>query len=282
VWGVGKNTLHVKHKDLDVANYIKVLLRPYSDLDVARAERDGESELTYDKLQELTKPVEWHFVHVGRDRGLYLSRGGENVFKYVGGDWTPVSDDMDLANNTLVYADIVDEISQYEGKQVVMTAMHIIDGLYLGGKDIRMLPYSERLDCCTKFAASMHKPMKENVIYIRAKKAKELTHIADSFREVHRRQVLGRGDRKKKPLVPVAGLKEGGNNPHYALTGYLIFRTMRDNSANTDFLQSLNTRLFFPLTDTMSMDPKGPVMSLPDNSKSSIDAATLCDRIQKL
>jgi len=53
-------------------------------------------------------------------------------------------DNVELADSTLVYGDIVDEITQLEGKQVIVTAFHIIDGLVLGRKDIRSLPYNER------------------------------------------------------------------------------------------------------------------------------------------
>jgi len=51
---------------------------------------------------------------------------------------------MDIADHTLVYGDLVDEITQFEGKQITQTAFHIIDGMVLGGKDIRNLSYNDR------------------------------------------------------------------------------------------------------------------------------------------
>ena len=66
------------------------------------------------------------------------------MFRYSGGKWKPIHDSMDLANHTLVYGDMVDEITYFDNKQMMTTGFHIIDGLILGGKDIRNLSFSER------------------------------------------------------------------------------------------------------------------------------------------
>lgn len=110
-----------------------------------RTEREGEVLLSYSVMEkDLLSPQEWHFVSVGRDRGFYMGRGGDKVYRFSGGKWKLVNDEMDIADQTLVYGDLVDEITQFEGKQITQTAFHIIDGMVLGGKDIRNLSYKER------------------------------------------------------------------------------------------------------------------------------------------
>lgn len=118
----------------------------FFNLDVLnRTEREGELNLSYVTMEkDFASPQDWHFVSVGRDRGFYMGRGGDKVYRFSGGKWKLVSDEIDIADQTLVYADFVDEITQYEGKQITQTAFHIIDGLILGGKDIRELAYQER------------------------------------------------------------------------------------------------------------------------------------------
>jgi hypothetical protein len=135
-----------KHQGLSIEVFANKVLRPYPENILRRVEREGEVILTYPVMErEFKNPKEWSFVCVGRDRGFYLSMGGEKVFRFSIGDWKPVTvDNVEMADHTLVYGDIVDEITQIEGKQIIVTAFHIIDGLILGNKDIRSLPYNER------------------------------------------------------------------------------------------------------------------------------------------
>jgi hypothetical protein len=69
---------------------------------------------------------------VGRDRGFFLCLGGQNVWQFGGAVWSEVKDSIELMNNTLVYADLVDEIQSNGAKQSISTGFHIIDALVLG------------------------------------------------------------------------------------------------------------------------------------------------------
>jgi len=104
--------------------------------------------------------------------------GNEKVLRFTGGQWKSLSvDHVELADHTLVYADIVDEITHLDGKQLIVTAFHIIDGILLGNKDIRSLPYNERIEMCTKFAKSMDKTARDDLIHIRAKRPLDITRL---------------------------------------------------------------------------------------------------------
>ena len=106
---------------------------------------DGEQDLTFANIEEeLTDPREWDFVPIGRDRGFFLGLGGRKVYRFTGTDWIPVGDKIEICNNTLVYGDLIEEITIFEDKQVIRTGFHIIDAMLLGGKDIRTLPFVER------------------------------------------------------------------------------------------------------------------------------------------
>ena len=70
--------------------------------------------------------------------------GEREVYRFGGSKWIKINDPVELAANTIVYGDIVDEISILESKQITTTGFQIIDALVLGGKDVRNLPFEER------------------------------------------------------------------------------------------------------------------------------------------
>ena len=81
---------------------------------------------------DLRQPKEWRFMAVGRERGFFLCLGGTSVYQFGGAIWSEVTDTIELMNNTLVYADLVDEIEAIGSKQSISTGFHIIDALVLG------------------------------------------------------------------------------------------------------------------------------------------------------
>lgn len=110
---------------------------------------------------------EWFFVPVGRDetnqnvKTLFLCKGKNNILKcnpY--GKWEPVECTVDISPNTIFFGEILSELIGEGRSQNKQTAVHIIDGLVLGGKDIRKLPLKERIKICDQFARSLNKPYK--------------------------------------------------------------------------------------------------------------------------
>jgi len=91
-----------------------------------------------------------------------------------------------------------------------------------------------RMEMCTKFAKSICKYSLTNLVLIRAKKPQEATRLEVSLTAVHKEQVKGRGDRKKRPLAPVD--ISDAKSPAYAHTGYLFMRTIKTNDVNADFM----------------------------------------------
>jgi len=252
-----------RHVGLQVEVFANKILRPYPENILRRVERDGEILLNYPTMdRDLKNPKDWSFVCVGRDRGFYMSMGGDDVYRFTGGQWKKVQvDNVEMTDHTLVYGDIVDEITQLEGKQIIVTSFHIIDGLILGSKDIRNLPYTERMDMCTKFAKSMDKTAREDYIHIRAKKSLDGTRLEAALASVHKEQVKGKGDRKKRPLAPV-DLSDTKSSVH-AHTGYLFLKSVKDAGVPADFLTSMQNRLYWQLDDTMDRDPHGSLLPRP-------------------
>jgi cap1 methyltransferase len=268
------------------------LVRPYQPDILHQIERDGEQVLGFANMEEeLTHPKEWHFVPVGRDRGFYLSLGGTKVYHYSGSGnkWEETDKKIELSDNTLVYADIVEEIVIFEDKQIITSALNIIDAIILGGKDVRTLPYSERHDLCQKFARSMNKPNRDDLWAVRAKQPRELLEIHKSLAMIKDEKLKGgaKGP-SKQAILPVEDgylQPEGQRAPRrprapcvFKPLGFSIFKTCKGGGVPADFSYSLQNRLYWRFTEDVNLDPAFDGWKQDAEEKfGPIHAATLID-----
>lgn len=91
-------------------------------------------------------------------RTFFMSQGDDDVHKYVDGKWEPVEEiKVKISHSTLFYGEIVNELSGEGQNQAAKYALHIIDGIVLGGTDIRNFKLSKRNQMCQKFAETHNK-----------------------------------------------------------------------------------------------------------------------------
>ncbi|XP_050081971.1 cap-specific mRNA (nucleoside-2'-O-)-methyltransferase 1 [Anopheles aquasalis] len=128
-----------------------------------------ERSLVPDLRVSFPSAHDWYFVPIGNAnnqgknlRSMLLGKGGKEVYKFDAKQrsWTLVKDiAIELPPKTIIYGEIVREL-QGEGKsQIVINTLHIIDGLVLGGEDIRCLPLAKRNARCHQFAKALTKPI---------------------------------------------------------------------------------------------------------------------------
>lgn len=112
--------------------------------------------------------TDWYFVPIetvedsGKNiRTFFMSRGGRDVFYYSNGSWKSLQNIvLEMSADTLIYGEIVKESIGEWKSQTIVYALHIIDGIILGGKNIRHMPLTDRIKMCEKFATSLNKPSK--------------------------------------------------------------------------------------------------------------------------
>ncbi|GAB0094021.1 Cap-specific mRNA (nucleoside-2'-O-)-methyltransferase 1 [Sergentomyia squamirostris] len=125
------------------------------------------------KLSQIFGEVQehWYFValnspesnNFNTHRTFFLSKGRKDVFMLNSkGVWERLSNSkiivVEMCPRTLIYGEIVTELKGENRSQRSCYSLHIIDGLFLGGEDIRKLPLLERNRLCHKFAEAVNKP----------------------------------------------------------------------------------------------------------------------------
>ncbi|XP_070494607.1 cap-specific mRNA (nucleoside-2'-O-)-methyltransferase 1-like [Chironomus tepperi] len=160
--------------------------------------------------RQIHSVLDWYFVGVddiikeSKGRTFFMSRGRFDVYSYnmSTNNWESVENQnigkLELPANTLIYGEIVKELSGENRSQIASNAFHIIDGIVIGGKDIRQLSLVERNQMCQKFVKALTKPQQsgdKKTIPVRCKKIFKLTDFADFFETLVPRRLKDRTEK---------------------------------------------------------------------------------------
>ena len=210
-------------------------------------------------------PPAWYFVPLDavndstkNFRTFFMSRGGCDVLTYTlkNGQWTEMRDIcLELSPNTLIYGEIVKELTGEGQAQTVVSALHIIDGIVLGGVDIRSLPITKRIKMCEKFAAALNKPGKTTMnseglqqpyISISCKKLHRLTEMHTFFDRLKHYKLKDRRIRLGQLVRNAVGPPR-----FYVPRGLLFFRDLKPTLVRA-FSQTHNRPYFFDKVNNKS------------------------------
>ncbi|XP_055616415.1 cap-specific mRNA (nucleoside-2'-O-)-methyltransferase 1-like [Toxorhynchites rutilus septentrionalis] len=155
-------------------------------------------------------PNDWSFLSVDvtadQDkmiRTVFLSKGNGNVFYFdrVGKEWRQVTEYcLVLLPKTVLYGEIVEEISVMDKKHKIMLALHIIDAIVLGGQNIGSYSLKKRNALCAKFAEALNRPLAHRSaaadvcpIPIRYKQMYPMTDLDGFFDDISINELSGSG-----------------------------------------------------------------------------------------
>lgn len=172
---------------------------------------------------------DWSFVPIEtvRDSGknirtFFMSRGGRDVFYYANAKWQPLENIvLEISAHTLIYGEIAKEYVGEWKSQTTVYALHIIDGIILGGINIRNLPLCERLEMCQKFANALNKPSKTP---IRCKTLHQLTNFDEFFNLLRHYKLKDGRSRLGRAIGP---------KRYYIPHGLMFFNRMKPNITKT-------------------------------------------------
>ncbi|RWS25808.1 cap-specific mRNA (nucleoside-2'-O-)-methyltransferase 1-like protein [Leptotrombidium deliense] len=117
-------------------------------------------------------------------RGFFLSLGGNNIryWSGVAGDkWWKVKMELQLPAETLVYGEKVKEVRGEGEAQRHKVTFHIIDALFLGGIDVRLEKFDERISMINKLVKAVTKTSIVDRTSVRIKKVYDLVEIHELF-----------------------------------------------------------------------------------------------------
>ncbi|XP_076396759.1 cap-specific mRNA (nucleoside-2'-O-)-methyltransferase 1-like [Megachile rotundata] len=175
--------------------YIRTFIKPTNKLSLLGYDTKLTSvpakRLTTENIQDtiLNEPCDWFCVPCSTGISteamagptFYMGMGRNNVYYLVDGIWTEVDDiNVELPPDTLVYAEIVQEITkEYQDQQQVL-ALHIIDAVILGGENIGHKCLKDRYELIKQFCEALWKPDGSRYARVRIK---ELLPIGPNIRE---------------------------------------------------------------------------------------------------
>eukprot|EP00094_Tigriopus_californicus_P009899 TCALIF_09545-PA protein Name:"Similar to cmtr1 Cap-specific mRNA (nucleoside-2'-O-)-methyltransferase 1 (Xenopus laevis)" AED:0.12 eAED:0.12 QI:13/0.42/0.5/0.75/0.71/0.62/8/0/772 len=154
---------------------------------------------------------DWKFVFLGNpdlERGFFLGLGRTEVFQFLvtglkaaNKRWIKVNESfckLELPPGTLIFGEIVREL-RGEGKNMrKMVALHVIDGLFIGGEDIRNLDLKSRNAELKLMAEAVNKPTWSDFALLRVKELYNLDRLPEPLSQLELRRLKGSGKLKQK------------------------------------------------------------------------------------
>ncbi|XP_037078583.1 cap-specific mRNA (nucleoside-2'-O-)-methyltransferase 1-like [Pollicipes pollicipes] len=164
-----------------------------------------------------------------RERCLVLGLGRKNVWRRGLGEaqWSKL-DGLELPADTLVLAELVPELRGRLAQPLAQrrgAALHLLDAVMLGGRDVRRQPLRRRLAACAAFAAAVNKPSRTEMTPVRCKRAYRMDEVEALLDSLQRHPV--KGSHHHDRLVHV--VEEDDNEVSFFVpTGLMLLRSTRE------------------------------------------------------
>ncbi|KAL4238274.1 Cap-specific mRNA (nucleoside-2'-O-)-methyltransferase 1 [Mactra antiquata] len=164
--------------------------------------------------------------------------------------WVKLQDNLklELPRDTLLLAEIVTEYKGEGAGQRKITTLHVLDALFLYGKDVRGDNYNERMEKLRKFTKSITKLTRSDLVRVIVPEVYRFEEIDQIFNRLQLKRVKGGGPVDKLCYCP----KYNPENRFYRPTGVYIIRTVRD-PWSMQWSRSARKKYFFNSRDKQSM-----------------------------
>ncbi|XP_059086996.1 cap-specific mRNA (nucleoside-2'-O-)-methyltransferase 1-like [Tigriopus californicus] len=215
---------------------------------------------------------DWKFVFLGNpdlERGFFLGLGRTEVFQFLvtglkaaNKRWIKVNESfckLELPPGTLIFGEIVREL-RGEGKNMrKMVALHVIDGLFIGGEDIRNLDLKSRNAELKLMAEAVNKPTWSDFALLRVKELYNLDRLPEPLSQLELRRLKGSG----KLVRPTQKVEDMFNTlPRYFCPSGLVFLRMVNDPYRLAVSKKQKRKYWFhtELNQSVLNCPKAAVM----------------------
>ncbi|KAI0211494.1 Cap-specific mRNA (nucleoside-2'-O-)-methyltransferase 1 [Lamellibrachia satsuma] len=188
--------------------------------------------LTFSNMQEKIKSVFDHrcLLTGSEQRHLLLSLGKTSIYRWdprSRNKWVKLEDfRTELPRDTLVEAEIVQELRGENKGQRRVKGLHILDGMFLSGDDITNLHFNERIERLKKFVKAVTRPSRIDLAPIRVKDIYRFEKITEMFERLGMRQV--KGSSQPRLCYSIQRSFSEDQQRFYTPTGVHFIKTVKD------------------------------------------------------
>ncbi|CAK1551141.1 unnamed protein product [Leptosia nina] len=179
---------------------------------------------TVSDLGLLKNAYDWHLTFLSSPKGspdlrIFIGCGGKRVYQLEGNNWRILADlHITLPANTLLYGEIVKEFRGQGSQQMRTKALHVIDALVLGGKDISYMTLTNRINQCTLFCTALEKHLNSQCLPIRCKRFFNLESFASAVANLEYRSM-----KRIRKAVTIDIPKRNHRNDLFYVVGSVLF-----------------------------------------------------------
>lgn len=204
--------------------------------------------LTTKTLEKLSHVLDYRCMVSGSEQKFLLGMGRSQIYTWGGRPsdrWTKLDLKTELPRDTLLSVEIVHELKGEGKAQRKISAIHILDVLFLNGMDVRPQHFNQRIQLAEKFVKAVSKPSRPDMNPIRVKEVYRLEEIQKIFLRLEMKIIKSSGGMPRLSYT-------GRDDRHFVPSGLYIVKTVNDPWTMA-FSKSHNRKYFYNLKTHTSM-----------------------------
>ncbi|KAG8430548.1 hypothetical protein GDO86_020403 [Hymenochirus boettgeri] len=196
--------------------------------------------LTSKTIKKLSNLLDFRCMVCGSDPTFLLGLGRSQIYTWAGRPsdrWTKIDLKTELPRETLLSVEIVYELKGEGKAQRKISAIHVLDALFLNGTDVRKYHFNQRIQLAEKFVKAVSKPSRPDMNPIRVKEVYRLEEIEKIFLRLEMKVIKGSGGGMRLSYT-------GRDDRHFLPCGLYIVKTINDPWTMA-FSKSHNKKYFY-------------------------------------
>ncbi|XP_032792891.2 cap-specific mRNA (nucleoside-2'-O-)-methyltransferase 1 [Daphnia magna] len=182
-------------------------------------------------FREAVKSVyDWRCVVIGLEKDnpmqtFYLGLGRNNVFRWDATKcrWHKLIEHVELARDTLIYGELIQELRGEGRSQKRSLALHVIDAVFLGGVDVSQFHMKERSEKIRQYCKALNKASRTDLVTVRAKENFTLEDVNQIFHRLIPRIIKNSGCQERLVFC-----LEDDEQRAYLPSGLLLYKATKD------------------------------------------------------
>lgn len=198
--------------------------------------------LTSKTLEKISHVMDYRCMVSGSEHKFLLGLGRSQIYTWGGRPadrWTKLEMKTELPRDTLLSVEIVHELKGEGKAQRKISAIHILDALFLNGMDIRPQHFNQRIQLAEKFVKAVSKPSRPDMNPIRVKEVYRLEEIQKIFLRLEMKLIKSSSGMLRLSYT-------SRDDRHFVPTGLYIVKTVNDPWTMA-FSKSHNRKYFYNL-----------------------------------